>query len=64
MPHHYRFLALANAALGVHIPASAQTPAANCPQLGWQEGLSKYQTPDAAFPTEDTPVGAPDCAFH
>ena len=64
MPHHLRFLALAIAALGVHVPASAQTPAANCPQLGWQEGLSKYQAPDAAFPTEDTPVGSPDCAFH
>ena len=68
MPHHlsFRFAALAVAALGVHIPASAQTPAtaAFCPQVGWQEGLIKYQAPDAAFPTEDTPVGAPDCAFH
>jgi hypothetical protein len=64
MPHHLRFLALAIAALGVHVPASAQTPAANCPQLGWQEGLIKYQAPGAAFPTEDTPVGSPDCAFH
>lgn len=32
--------------------------------LGWPELLPNYLKPGAAFPTQDTPVNAPDCAFH
>jgi hypothetical protein len=32
--------------------------------LGWPELLPSFLKPGAAFPTQDTPVGAPDCAFH
>jgi hypothetical protein len=35
-----------------------------CPVLGWQENLVRFQGPNAAFPTDDTPVKAQNCAFH
>jgi hypothetical protein len=35
-----------------------------CPQIGWAEGLANYLNANAAFPTQDTPIGADDCQFH
>ena len=68
MPHRLRFCsaALALVALTLHAAstASAQQPARGCPLTGWAEGLGQFQTPNAAFPTQDTPVGAADCNFH
>ena len=58
--HRYPFyLALSLAALGLARPASAQ-----CPRLGWQENLTNFLQPNAVFPTNDTPLNAPDCSFH
>jgi hypothetical protein len=71
MRHDLRlsFAAIVLAAIGVHCaaPASAQQqppPAPGCPLQGWEENLANYQKPEAAFPTQDTPVTAPDCNFH
>jgi hypothetical protein len=52
--------------------AAEQTPPATptvktpelCPMLGWPELLPSFIQPKADFPTNDTPVDAPDCAFH
>lgn len=51
------------------VPATPAAPAApqvfdNCPMLGWPELLPGFLKPAAAFPTNDTPLNAPDCAFH
>ena len=48
---------------------TAAAPAApqvfdNCPMIGWPELLPNYLKPATAFPTQDTPLNAPDCAFH
>ena len=59
----FRALALALFGLSHAAPAVAQASAANCPQLGWSEGLVKYQKASAPLPTGDTPIGAPDCCF-
>ncbi len=61
-------LAAALAALPA-LPAQstpATTPATTdlCPMIGWPELLPHFLQPDAAFPTDDTPLGAQDCAFH
>jgi hypothetical protein len=71
MAHDLRlqFAAIAFAALSASAaaPASAQQqppPAPGCPLQGWQENLVNFQKPDAAFPTQYTPVSAPDCNFH
>ncbi len=51
-------------------PAAPATPAAHattpdlCPMIGWPELLPGFLKPGAAFPTNDTPLNAPDCAFH
>ena len=51
----------AQAAQTAQYPGAAQ----GCPTLGWQEGLSAYLQPDAAFPTQDTAsTPTPDCNFH
>lgn len=58
-------LALVNG-VRAQTPSPVVTPPANqpCPMLGWTEQLPNYLKPGAAFPTTDTPVDAPDCAFH
>jgi len=56
--------AAGDAAPSASDPAPAKMPADSCPSLGWSENLPNYLKPDAAFPTDDTPVGARDCAFH
>ncbi len=67
MPRYFRFgltaLAITAIGLGAAAPISAQPPP-RCPSMGWEEGLINYQKPNAAFPTQDTPVTATDCAFH
>jgi hypothetical protein len=45
--------------------AAPPPPAANCPKLGWSEGLKSDLAPGFAFPTSDTAsLSAPDCNFH
>ena len=45
--------------------AAAQTPAKNCPERGWSEGLLRYLAPTFPFPTSDTKnLPTPDCDFH
>lgn len=53
-------------AAAAQTPPATVTPTASqpCPTLGWSEHLPKYLKPNTAFPTQDTPVDAPDCAFH
>ncbi len=49
----------------VHVASAETAPAPEaCPPNGWQENLPNYLKPGAAFPTQDTPIGARDCAFH
>ena len=77
MSLHFRFTALAIAALGIihAVPASAQqeaTQKAFCPTFGWAEGLwSNFQQPNSQFPVNDTKPNPnkpndpiPDCNFH
>lgn len=72
LPRSLAVLGLALAPLAPSPLALAATPASSssetalpmCPSLGWEEGLINYLKPDFPFPTQDTPVGAPDCAFH
>lgn len=55
------------AGLGVAHAASAQIapPVPQpCPPDGWAENLPNYLKPGAAFPTQNTPLGARDCDFH
>jgi hypothetical protein len=52
------------ALLAAAVPAAAADSAALCPRLGWSEFLPTFLKPKAAFPTEDTPIGAVDCQFH
>jgi len=39
-------------------------PDKGCPSNGWEENLPNFLKPAAKFPTQDTPVKAPDCLFH
>ena len=55
-------LAAALPAAAADAPASGA--AALCPRLGWGEFLPSSLKAQAAFPTEDTPIGAIDCEFH
>jgi len=60
---------LGAALLAAALPAAAaDVPATNaaslCPRLGWGEFLPSFLKAKAAFPTEDTPIGAIDCEFH
>ncbi|HZD88879.1 MAG TPA: hypothetical protein VE224_02165, partial [Pseudolabrys sp.] len=62
-------LAIATFSFAGNLRAAAQTtppqPAPGCPPLGWAEGLGRFLTPDAKFPTSDTAeVPTPDCNFH
>lgn len=58
------FAALVPAAASAQQQVQTQMTAPPCPGFGWQEGLGQYQGPNAAFPTQDTPPQAQDCAFH
>jgi len=55
---------LAAAVPATAVAAPAADSAALCPRLGWSEFLPSFLKPKAAFPTEDTPIGAVDCQFH
>jgi hypothetical protein len=57
-------------AIGASPPASdyraeqAAADNATCPGPGWTDVLKDLLKPGATFPTQNTPVGAPDCNFH
>jgi hypothetical protein len=68
-PRHALIVTLTAAAIGFAgafgNEAAAQTPAKNCPERGWSEGLVRYLAPTFPFPTSDTKnLPTPDCDFH
>ncbi len=50
--------------LGARAAAPPSGPDKGCPAFGWEEGLGRYLSPEALFPTDDTANNPPDCHFH